>query len=174
MPSLRFWIMLLAVMLPAWPAAQGRPSRSEILAGGRDIIQKAGYCSFITAGEDGHPQARIVDPLGPDESFTFYIATNPLTRKVDQIRRDPRVTLLCFDAATSSYTTVLAKAAIVTDAEQKARHWKASWTPFYPGGAKGDEVVLIRLTPSRMEVVSEARGLTSDPKTWLPLVVTFP
>lgn len=34
--------------------------------------------------------------------------------------------------------------------------------------------VLIRLTPSRMEVVSEARGLAPDPKTWLPLAVTFP
>ena len=70
------WIVL-SLMLPALAAAQGQPSRSQILAGGRDIIQKAGYCSFITAGEDGHPQARIVDPLGPDESFTFY---SPPTR----------------------------------------------------------------------------------------------
>jgi len=173
MTSLRAWI-LLALMLPAFPAAQGRPSRNEIVAGGRDIIQKAGYCSFITAGEDGHPQARVVDPLGPDENFVFYVATNPLTRKVEQVRRDPRVTLLCFDATTASYATVLAKAAIVTDAAEKARHWKAAWTPFYAGGPKSDAVVLIRLAPSRMEVVSEARGLTSDPKTWLPLAVTFP
>ncbi len=173
MTTLRAW-MVLSLMLPALAAAQGQPSRSQILAGGRDIIQKAGYCSFITAGDGGHPQARIVDPLGPDENFIFWIATNPLTRKVDQVRRDPRVTLLCFDAPTASYATVLAKAAIVTDAEEKARHWKAAWTPFYPSGAKGDNVVLIRLTPSRMEVVSEARGLTSDPKTWLPLAVTFP
>lgn len=173
MTTLRAWILLF-LMLPALPAAQGQPSRSQILAGGRDIIQKAGYCSFITAGEDGHPQARIVDPLGPDENFTFWIATNPLTRKVDQIRRDPRVTLLCFDAATASYATVLAKAAIVTDAGEKARHWKAAWTPFYPAGATGADVVLIRLAPSRLEVVSVARGLEPDPRTWLPLAVTFP
>lgn len=173
MTNLRAGI-LLSLMLPALAAAQGQPSRGQILSGGRDIIQKSGYCSFITTGEDGHPQARIVDPLGPDESFTFYIATNPLTRKVDQIRRDPRVTLLCFDAATSSYATVLAKAAIVTDAAEKARHWKAAWTPFYPGGAKGDDVVLIRLSPSRLEVVSVSRGLNPDPKTWLPLSLTFP
>ena len=173
MMTLRAW-MVLSLMLPALAAAQGQPSRSQILAGGRDIIQKAGYCSFITAGEGGHPQARIVDPLGPDENFTFWIATNPLTRKVAQIRRDPRVTLLCFDVTTASYATVLARAVIVTDVEEKARHWKAAWTPFYSGGPKGDAVVLIRLAPSRMEVVSEARGLTSDPRTWLPLAVTFP
>jgi general stress protein 26 len=173
MTSLRAWIVL-SLMLPAVAAAQGKPSRSEILAAGRDIVQKAGYCSFVTVGDDGHPQARIVDPLGPDESFTFYVATNPLTRKVGQIRRDPRVTLLCFDAATSSYATVLAKAAIVADAEEKARHWKAAWTPFYAGGAKGDDVVLIRLTPTRLEVVGVSGGLEPNPKTWLPLAVTFP
>ena len=173
MRFLRAW-MVLSLMLPALAAAQGQPSRSQLLAGARDIIQKAGYCSFITAGEDGHPQARIVDPLGPDENFTFWIATNPLTRKVGQIRRDPRVTLLCFDAPTSSFATVLATAAIVTDAAEKARHWKAAWTPFYPGGANGDDVVLIRLAPSRLEVVSVSRGLEPDPKTWQPLAVTFP
>ncbi|MDP3719423.1 MAG: pyridoxamine 5'-phosphate oxidase family protein [Acidobacteriota bacterium] len=173
MTTLRAW-SVLSLMLPALAAAQGQPSRGQILAGGRDIIQKARYCSFITAGEDGHPQARIVDPLGPDDNFTFWIATNPLTRKVGQIRRDPRVTLLCFDAATASYATVLAKAAIVTDAEEKARHWKAAWTPFYSGGAQGSDVVLVRLSPSRLEVVGVSRGLNPDPKTWLPLAVTFP
>jgi len=165
--------LVLSLLLPALSAAQEQPSRSQILAAGWDVMQKAGFCSFVTIGNDGHPQARVVDPLGPVEDSTVWVATNPLTRKVDQVRRDPRVTLLCFEAATSSYVTILAKAAVVADVAEKARRWKASWTPFYPGGAKSD-AVLIRLTPSRMEVVSEARGITPDPRTWLPLAVTFP
>jgi len=154
------------------PAAQ--PSRIQIVKAGWDVMQKAGFCSFITVGEDGHPQARVVDPFGPDKDSTVWVATNPRTRKVGQVRRDPRVTLHCFEPETSSYVTILAKARFVTDADEKAQHWKASWTPFYPGGAKGDDVVLIRLEPSRMEVVSESRGLTPDPNTWLPLAATFP
>lgn len=165
---------VLLLLLPALAAAQGQPPRRQIVAAGWEVLQKAGFCSFITIGEDGHPQARVVDPLGPDEDSTIWVATNPRTRKIGQVRRDPRVTLHCFEPATSSYVTILAKATVVTDAAEKARHWKAAWTPFYPGGAKGDAVVLIRLTPSRMEVVSETRGLVPDAKSWLPLAATFP
>lgn len=167
-------LLLLTANAGAQVAPASQPSRAEILAAGRDVIQKAGYCSLVTLGEDGHPQARIVDPLGPDERFTIWIGTNPLTRKASQIRRDPRVTLLCFDAATSSYVTVLAKAVIVTDAAEKKRRWKEQWTPFYAAGSSGNDFMLIRLDPARLEVVSVARGLAPDSKTWLPLAISFP
>ena len=53
-------------------------------------MQKAVYCTFITIGEDGQPQARIVDPTLPDSNLTIWIGTNSLTRKVNHIRRDPQ------------------------------------------------------------------------------------
>lgn len=171
-------ILCVCLLLPALAGAQAaqppRPSRDAILAASRDVVAKARYCTFITIGDGGHPQARIVDPAGPDEAFTMWVATNPLTRKVDQVRRDARVTLSCFEPATSSYVTVLGRGAIVSDAAEKARHWKSEWTPFYPNGAKGKDVVLIRLTPLRLEIVSADRGMVGDPKTWLPLTVAFP
>lgn len=137
-------------------------------------MAKARYCTFITMGDNGHPQARIVDPLAPDDQFVTFVATNPLTRKVKEIQRNPRVTLSCFETASASYATVLATATIVTDAAEKVRRWKAEWTPFYPGGAKGNAYTLIRLTPIRLEVVSVSRGLEGDPKTWRPLTIDFP
>lgn len=170
-------VLLLSFLLPTPAGAQAQPapqhSRGEIVAAATDIVQKARYCTLVTIGEDGHPQARIVDPLGPDAGFTMWIATNPLTRKVAQIRRDARVTLLCFDAATSSYVTVLGRGGIVTDAAEKARRWKAEWTPFYASGANGSDVMLIRLTPIRLEIVSVERGFAGDPKTWRPLSIEF-
>jgi general stress protein 26 len=155
-------------------AAAAPPPRTAVVAAARDVIQKAHYCTFVTIGEDGQPQARLVDPLAPDAAFTIWIATNPLTRKVDQIRRDPRVTLLCFDTATSSYVTVLGRAGLVADAAEKRAHWKADWNGIYPSGPLGTDSVLIRMTPSRLEVVSESRGMVGDAKTWRPLAIEFP
>lgn len=169
----RLWVLVgLCALFPIHLSAQ--PSRAEIVAGGRDVFAKARYCTFITVGDDGHPQARIVDPLAPDAGFVTFVATNPLTRKVKEIQRNPRVSLSCFDAASSSYATLLATATIVTDAAEKTRRWKAEWNPFYPGGVKGDAYTLIRLTPVRLEVVSVSRGLEGDAKTWRPLTIDFP
>jgi len=158
----------------ATPRVPARPARGDIIAAARDIMRAARYCSLTTVGIDGHPQARIVDPLDPEPDFTVWIATNPLTRKVREIRRNPRTTLLCFDTATSSYVTVVGRASLSTDAAEKQRYWKADWAPIYPKGSRDEGFLLIRLTPARLEIVSESRGMVGDSKTWLPLTVEFP
>lgn len=153
--------------------AQSAPSRSAILAAARDVVAKARYCSLVTLGEDGHPQSRMVDPIAPGDDFVVWIATNPLTRKTAQIKRDPRVTLTCFDSTTASYVTLLGRATLVRDAASKKAHWKPDWTGIYKDGPDSRDVVLIRLTPQRLEIVSESRGMVGDPKTWRPLSIDF-
>lgn len=165
--------LLLIVLFPLVAQAQA-PTRSTVIAAAIDIIQKAHYCTFISIDTAGQPQARMVDPIAPDESFTIWFATNPLTRKVDQIRRNPKVTLSCFDSGSQSYVTVLGRGNLVTDAAEKQRHWKTDWAGIYPNGAKGQDFMLIRITPSRLEIVSESRGLVGDRKTWRPLSIDFP
>jgi general stress protein 26 len=155
-------ILLLAAFLhlPAsiagQPSGNALPPRAAIISAAADIIQKARYCTFITIDQDGQPQARVVDPLAPDSAFTIWIATNPLTRKVDQIRRNPRVTLSCFDAATSSYVTMLGRGELVSSVAEKQRHWKDDWSQIYKNGARGNDVVLIRFTPSRRSGVGHS------------------
>jgi len=170
--------LLISILLPSLVIAQTaparEPSRTEIVAAAIDVMQKAVYCTFITIGEDGQPQARIVDPTVPDSNLIAWIGTNSLTRKVNQIRRDPRVTLLYFHAASASYATVIGRAALVTDAGEKERRWKTSWAPFYPSGFRDSSFTLIRVTPTRLEISSPSRKMPSDQKTWLPVVIDFP
>jgi general stress protein 26 len=80
----------------------------------------------------------------------------------------------CFDSSTSSYVTVLGTAALVNDPAVKRAHWKADWDAIYPKGPASADVLLVRLTPSRLEISSESRGMKNDPKTWLPLSIEFP
>jgi PPOX class probable F420-dependent enzyme len=145
-----------------------------VIAAAKDVMQTARFSTLITIGDDGQPQARIVDPFLPEADFTIWIATNPLTRKVTEIRRDPRVTLLYFNAAAAEYVTVLGTATLVADSAEKARHWKAEWAAYYKDGPRGDGYLLIRVRPTRLEVVSPRHGLVNDPKTWRPILVGMP
>jgi general stress protein 26 len=147
------------------------PPRAQVIAAAKDIMQEARYCTLVTLGPDGQPQARIVDPFLPDSDLTIWIATNPLTRKVQEIRRDPRVTLLYFNRATFEYVTVLGTAVLDTDSHHKARHWKAEWAPLYKNQNRGQDYLLLRVKPSRLEVVSARRGMRNDPKTWRPVIL---
>ena len=72
----------------AAPLAAGRRAWSarRSVAAAREVMSKARYCALVTLGPDGQPQARLVDPLAPEADLSVWIATNPRTRKVDEIR----------------------------------------------------------------------------------------
>jgi general stress protein 26 len=151
------------------PASPDR--RAAVVAAARTIIDTARYATLITLDGSGHPQARVVDPLAPDADLTIWIGTNPQSRKVGQIARDRRVTLLYFDRAGESYVTVIGSATAVGDPREKARRWKDEWTGFYKDGNRGDDFLLIRVEPSRLEVSSAALGMANDPTTWRPVIL---
>jgi general stress protein 26 len=90
---------------------------------------------------------------------------------VVEIGRDPRVTLLYFDAARSAYVTVIGRASEVAGAE-KPMHRKKDWDPFFPPG-KPEAYTLYRIVPARLEVVSEKDGLSGDPVTWRPEILNL-
>jgi general stress protein 26 len=169
-------LLALGVHTPMFAQVTPReaPARAQIIAAAKAIIQEARYCTLVTLGEGGQPQARIVDLFPPDSDLTIWIATNPLTRKVEEIRRDPRITLLCFNPATFEYATVLGTAVLDSNALHKAAHWKDSWAALYKDKNRGDDYLMLRVKPARLEVVSLRRGMSNDPKTWRPVTVDLP
>jgi general stress protein 26 len=156
------------------PAPAPAAERAHVLSAARDLMRTARHASLVTIGLDGHPQARVVDPRPPEPDLTVWVATNPVTRKVREIEKDARVTLFYFDPSGPGYVTLLARASLVDDPREKAARWKAEWAPFYKDAHRGADFVLIRCTPIRLELSSEAHGLVNDPATWRPITLDFP
>ncbi|MCC7054464.1 MAG: pyridoxamine 5'-phosphate oxidase family protein [Gemmatimonadaceae bacterium] len=132
----------------------------------RLIVRAAPYPTFITTDATGRPQARTVQPLAPDSTWTVWFATNPRTRKVTEIQRDPRVVLHYFDQATLSYVSLIGRARVVRDRATKAAHWTPAWDAFYPD--RDASVVLIAVQAEQLEVVSSTLGVSGDSATWRP------
>ncbi|HWI19530.1 MAG TPA: pyridoxamine 5'-phosphate oxidase family protein [Vicinamibacterales bacterium] len=151
-------------------AVEQAPSPTQIRAAAADIMKAARQCTLVTIGDDGQPQARIVEPLIAADG-SIWIATNPLTRKVQEIKKDPRVTLMFFNAAASEYVAVLGRATLVTDAARKAAHWRAEWKPFYKDEHRGADFMLFQVRPHRLEVSSARHKMDNDPTTWKPVIL---
>ncbi len=142
-----------------------------IMAAARDVMAEARYATLVSLGPDGHPQARIVEPFAPEENFTVWMATNARSRKVTEIARDSRVTLLYFDRDGASYVTLVGSAEAVNDPAMKARYWKTEWAAFYPDEYRGEDYLLIKVVARRLEVSAERLGIMNDPVTWRPAIV---
>lgn len=168
------WLFCLPSVAATRAVPAAAPDRAKVVAAAAQIMEKARHCALVTVGLDGHPQARVVDPFSPEPDLTVWIATNPITRKVEQIKADPRVTLFYFDPSGPGYVTLLARAELVSDPAEKARHWKEDWAAFYADKNRGEDYILIRCKPIRLELVSYGHDLLNDPGTWRPVTIEFP
>jgi general stress protein 26 len=137
----------------------------------REIMSTARYCALITLDSSGHAQARTVDPFAPDENMEIWIGTNPRSRKVAEIRRNPRVTLYYFDRDAQAYVSISGIARLVNDPKEKAKRWKEEWKDFYPDRRR--DYMLIAVRPERLELVNVKKGIVGDPRTWKPPSVSF-
>lgn len=143
----------------------------KLLKAAKEIMAAAGNCALITLDENNLPMVRTMDPFPPESDFTVWFGTNAKSRKVNQIKTNPNVTLYYLDKDASGYVVIHGKAQLVDDDKEKEKHWKAEWEAFYPN--KSEDYLLIKVTPRKMEVLSTTRGITGDPKTWQTPVVIF-
>jgi general stress protein 26 len=165
--------LLLAVSLPQAQATA--PPRDAVLKTAREVIAAARYATLATIDDlGGYPYSRVVDPFDPEADFTIWIGTNASTRKVQQIERNPRVSLLYFDAPKQHYVSITGSAVVVRDPAEKARRFKPEWQAFYKNGSSGEDYVLLKVSPLRLEIVAESLGMKNDPATWQPVTIYLP
>jgi len=114
---------------------------------------------------------RVMDPFLPESDFTVWFGTNSKSRKVNQIKKNPNVSLYYLDGDASGYVVIHGTAQLVDDQREKEKWWKVEWEAFYPN--KAEDYLLIKVTPQWMEILSTTRGILGDPITWEVPVVFF-
>jgi general stress protein 26 len=114
-----------------------------------------------------------MDPFPPEPDMSVWLATYHKTRKVGQIRENPRVTLFYLEPTGAGYVTLIGEAQVVDDPAEKARRWKPTWKEFYQDENRGEDYLLIRVVPTRVEVMSMPDKIASEPKGWKPAIITF-
>lgn len=146
-------------------------TRQFLLNAAREIIKSAGKVALITQDENGNPQIRTMDPFEPEADFTVWLATHPNTRKVQQVKNNPNVTLYYPDKMDKGYVVIHGRAELVNDQKEKDKRWKSEWKNFYAN--RTDAYLLIKVTPHYLELINYNRGISGDPKTWQPAMVRF-
>lgn len=167
-----FGILLLFSPFPGTAQSDSdHQSNSNAAAIAKQIINSAGPCSLITIDKEGKPRARAMDALPVEDNFIVWFVTNPKSRKVDQIKNNQNVAVYYLAKDASGYITIYGTAQLVNKLESKKKYWKASWNDFYPDYPNG--CLLIKVVPERLEIISEAHGITGDPVTWQPTTIKF-
>lgn len=164
-------LVVTLLIAPICAQEQKRWTRNELISAAREIMNTTRYCALITVDSRNRTHARTMDAFAPDEQMIVWLATNPNSRKVAEIRRNPHVTLYYFDPDNRTYVTLHGLAKLVYDPAEKARHWKDEWKTFYPNRDK--DYLLIKVIPEQLEVVDTSKGIVGNTRTWRPPIIIF-
>lgn len=151
---------------------------ATILAAAKAIIEEDFVAALITLDANGTPRARSVGVWMPDDDFTLWIGTRRSSRKVAQLRANPRATLYFnrdnleqnFEGA--YYASFMGTATVHTDDETlrlrapDGEYRDAMW-PNFP-----DDYAAISFRTHWLEVTG--RGIRGDEESWQPQAVILP
>ncbi len=137
-----------------------RSGRDEIIAAAREIIAAQTYCAIATIGADGQPQVRTMNPFPPEDDMTVWMATHSRSRKVEEIRNDPRVCLYYADHANAiGLVAIHGRAELVDEMDEKLKRKRDYWDDAFPDWRY---LLLIKVVPERIEVLNYARGVNNE------------
>ena len=140
-----------------------QPKTDEFLATARVIIREADYCFFMSHGESGEINARLMHPFDPDGEFNVWLGASPNSRKVREILKQNNVTLAFLNPRSTAYVTIIGEAALDNNVELKRKYWRAYWSDMYPGGPENNEYILVKVIPHRIEMMDFAKSALPQP-----------
>jgi len=163
------------------PVAELKPASDArtLLDSARVLMVKDENVALVTVDSDGQPRVRTVraflepvDSLRPASGVTVWVMTRLTTRKVEQIRRHPQVTLYFNDDARVSYASIMGTAVVHTDPNHPGanRHYDEGYARFFWPDFPRD-FVMIEVRPRWLEYMGP--GLGNDRQTWRPQSVVF-
>lgn len=142
-----------------------------LLSVARQYIKNVRFCSLITIDSAGYPDARTMDPFQPNETWIVWLGTNPKSRKVNEIRNNPNVTLYYTGNKGEGYVSIIGTASLVNDQIKKDSLWKDEWSTFYKD--KKENYLLIKVVPKKLEVLDYKHGIFGNRETWKTPSVIF-
>lgn len=142
------------------------------------LIARDSSVGLVTVDETNRPRVRSVrafrleHPTTARDRFTVFILTRTSTRKIDQIAKNPLVTLYWNEDQRAAYTTIMGRATIHRDPKNpRLQPFLDSATVkfFWPEFPK--DFIMIEVVPDWLELIGP--GLWNDPNTWRPQAVVF-
>mmetsp|Transcript_12385 Transcript_12385/g.18782 ORF Transcript_12385/g.18782 Transcript_12385/m.18782 type:complete len:233 (+) Transcript_12385:52-750(+) len=136
------------------------------------------YAVLSTQAGDNTIASRMIQPLSVEFDKTtghptVYFTTNKLSRKVNEMKACPKVTLTFLDQKKMSCLSIVGSVERVPYPES-AEYWNESLRIFYPEGgdeSKGSRFTLWKLSPRTMQLVNASNDVVSTRDDWRPLEV---
>lgn len=134
-----------------------------LVAAALATISKLRYCWALTSCENGvcvRPMGHVAHLPGEDP-WAIWFLTRGNSRKVLDIRRDERVTLVFQQDSNDAYVALSGRALLMDDPTEVRARWKEHYNLHFPTDVERAGAVFFQVTADRLELW--IRGITPEP-----------
>lgn len=127
------------------------PSKAVKIKKVAEMMRDLDFC-MLTTNVEGGMRSRPMSNNGEvefDGDVWFFTAAD--SRKVQEVEADPRVQLNYSDLERFLFVSMTGEASIVTDVEKKKELWVEDIEEWFEQGPEDEGVVLLKVTPTRVE-----------------------
>ncbi|MGR3541050.1 MAG: pyridoxamine 5'-phosphate oxidase family protein [Hasllibacter sp.] len=128
-----------------------------------DMARKARIAMMATFDAKGMPHARPMAAVAyedPDEGTALWFFTRAESRKLDELRADPRVMLNYSDESSDNWLSINGRAEVLRDRQKAKELWQEPLRTWFPEGPEDDAVALIKVIPEEAEYWDSPSGVT--------------
>jgi general stress protein 26 len=166
-----FFLILFLAINPSVINAQSAVNRDTMLVAAREIMKETSYCGLVTIDSTGQPQIRTMNPFPLGDEFVIWFATSRSSRKVREIRQNPKVCVYYADYVNAKGYVNIAGTAVVLDDKELLNKMKRAYWESIPDWQ--NKFVLIKIIPKTIEVINYKHGLNNDPTTFKAPVLVY-
>lgn len=113
----------------------------------RRLLATFEYAMLTSRAADGALDSRPLQILQIDADCAIWFFTNATSCKIEEVGREPRVSLACADPARKIFASISGTAEIVVDRSKVEELWSPAQKIFFPLGPEDPSLRILRITP---------------------------
>lgn len=110
------------------------------------LANRSGIVMLGTNGDDGTPNIKAMLKMENEGLKTVWMSTNTSSRRVGQLRRDPRACLYFIDMEKWMGVMLVGEVELLQDVESRQRLWREGFEKYYSLGVNDPDYTVLRFT----------------------------
>ncbi len=131
---------------------------------GLELVEKSGIAYLGSIGKDGAPSIKAFMKAETEGLKTVWFSTNTSSRRVADLRRNPRCCVYFCDETRFKGLMLSGTATVRTDAEARKRLWRDGCEIYYPKGVDNPDYSVIEFTAETANYYEGLSNLTFPAK----------
>jgi general stress protein 26 len=120
--------------------------REKAIEEGLALVERSPFAMLATNGDDGHPNVRAMIKMENEGLETVWFSTNTSSRKVAQLRENPRACVYFVDFSKWMGLMLVGTIEVLQDPESRRRLWREGYEKYYPAGVDDPDYSVLRFS----------------------------